>query len=91
MTAYDREQVRALAARVRVAAPSADAHTLAATTQILLDELARLQRECSETHRHYCEATHGEWREKARADRAEDQRDDLAHLLAPVPAVLAVA
>jgi hypothetical protein len=77
MNNHDLEQVRQLAARVRVAAPSVDAHALAATTLDLLDRLQRLQKECAETHRHYCEATHGEWREKARADRAEDQVAEL--------------
>lgn len=91
MNRDQQDEILALAIRVRVAAPSVDAYALAANVMQLLNDLAHLQRECSEAHRHYCEATHGEWREKARADRAEDQRDDLAHLLTPVPAELAAA
>lgn len=65
------------------AARSTDKHALESATFLLVvavddirplvDELRHKVAEADEAHRHHNAATHGEWREKARADALQDE------------------
>lgn len=90
------EDLRLLATTVRVGqeASRSEAFELACAVLTLLDRVERLTAECTESHRHYVEAVHGEWAEKARADGADINAARLAARTAGLAAmrnVLAVA
>jgi len=65
------------------AARSSDPHAVESATFLavivvddvrpLVDELRHKVAEADEAHRHHNAATHGEWREKARADTLQDE------------------
>lgn len=95
MTATIHEDLRLLATTIRVGmvASPTEAYELACAVLTLIDRVERLTIEATEAHRHYAEAVHGEWLEKARADGVDINAARLAARAAGLAAMrpLAVA